>query len=187
MYTMTFNKNGAGISTGENGTMPVVYWAVDADGKLTGKNYMSTDDMPSGTYFVGYAFKRDGGGSNAAYHIDGTQVTYTRPAVPTPEVTPEPANKNGGSSVVTISAEATPLAATPAVLGVNRAAATTEPAVLGANRATADNGKAVLGARRDVNTGDASNAAGWLALMAAATGAGAAYVLIRRKDRKEEQ
>jgi hypothetical protein len=173
--------SGKGVMTTD--TMPVVYWAVDADGKLTGTNYLSTDEMPSGTYFVGYTFKHESDG----YHIDGTQVTYTRPAVPTPEVTPEPANNNGGSSVVTISAEATPLAATPAVLGVNRAAATTEPAVLGANRAAADNGKAVLGARRDVNTGDASNAAGWLALMAAATGAGAAYVLIRRKDRKEEQ
>ncbi len=172
---VTGKKNkmsGKGVMTTD--TMPVVYWAVDSDGKLTGKNYLSTDDMPTGAYFVGYTFKHQSDG----YHIDGTQVTYTRPAEPTPG----PASTNP-STVVTISASATPLAATPAVLGVNRAAA---PEVLGANRA-ADNGQAVLGARRDAKTGDTSNMSGWLALMAAATGAGAAYVLIRRKERKEEQ
>ena len=173
---------GKGISTsGTGATMPVVYWEIDKNGKLTGKSYLSTDaNLKSGTYFVGYTFKAESDG----YHIDGVQMTYTKPVIPTPGPTPTPEQP---TTVTTISNAPAALAATPAVLGVRRAPVATEtaaPAVLGANRAY---NQAVLGAKRGAATGDDTNAAGWIALMICTMGAGAAVVLGRRKEQENAQ
>ena len=168
-YNYSESKNGKGIATsdsasGEATTMPIILWAIDENGKLTGESY-TLENAPAGkTYFIGYTFKHESDG----YHIDGTQYT-----TPEPEPTPEPT-----TIVTTISNAPTALAAAPAVLGARRTPEATP---------VADTDKAVLGAKRGAATGDDSNAAGWIALMICTMGAGAAVVLGRRKEQENAQ
>lgn len=65
---------GSGSDTESNATMPIIYWVVGKDGKLTGDYYTSTTDMPTGKYFVGYTFKTE----NDGYHLDGIMVNFER-------------------------------------------------------------------------------------------------------------
>ena len=73
------NTIGRGVATG--GTMPVIYWVLDENGHLNatskyyvaGKDGKPTEEMPYGTYFVGYTFKHEKDG----YHIDGIMYNYT--------------------------------------------------------------------------------------------------------------
>lgn len=71
-----------GIATGNgsesNATMPIIYWVVGEDGKLTGDYYTSTTDMPTGRYFVGYTFKTEGDIATVGYHLDGIMVNFER-------------------------------------------------------------------------------------------------------------
>lgn len=78
------NANGRGIATGtadNKSDMPLIYWSVDEEGKLTGKSYTDTTKMPSGKYFLGYSFKREGDLSTVGYHIDGFMLQFTAPEV----------------------------------------------------------------------------------------------------------
>ena len=73
MYQKDFDAKpeGKGISTGS--TMDVIYWAVDAGGKLTGEYFTSVDELTKGSrYFIGYTFKHEKDG----YHIDGLMYQY---------------------------------------------------------------------------------------------------------------
>lgn len=81
------NKNGVGIATGiganvenaealKGGSMPVIYWKVDENNKLTGEYFTDITYQPDGRYFVGYAFKRESDMSKKGYHIDGFMIDH---------------------------------------------------------------------------------------------------------------
>ena len=80
-------KNGAGIATGtvtdagkanevKGESMPVIYWKVDENNKLTGEYFTDITYQPSGKYFVGYVFKRESDIATRGYHIDGFMVEH---------------------------------------------------------------------------------------------------------------
>ena len=80
-------KNGAGIATGtvtdegkakeiKGESMPVIYWKVDENDKLTGEYFTDITYQPSGKYFVGYVFKRESDIATRGYHIDGFMVEH---------------------------------------------------------------------------------------------------------------
>ena len=80
------NTNGVGIATGigtevENskptgsGSMPVIYWQVDENNRLTGKYFTDIIYQPDGSrFFVGYAFKLESDMDRKGYHIDGFMI-----------------------------------------------------------------------------------------------------------------
>lgn len=88
--------NGKGISIGHvdedgdrvGGTLPIIYWTLDAFGKLTGETFtdVNTKENDGKKFFVGYTFKHE---SDKIFHIDGVFVTY-KYTEPTPEPDPEP-------------------------------------------------------------------------------------------------
>ena len=184
-----YSKNGTGISAG--GSMPIVYWAVDENGQLTGTYYTSSSQLaPSTRYFVGTAYKHESGG----YHMDGVYLT-TAAAAAVPEAQEETAVTAVTTSTVsdtTVSSAATtviaqtqtPLAATPAVLGARRVQDAGNAAV---STAAAEQPE-VLGAVRTRATGDETHD-GMRAVIALA-GLSAAGLLIaagRRKKKNEEK
>lgn len=88
--------NGKGISIGHvdedgdrvGGTLPIIYWALDVFGKLTGETFtdVNTKENDGKKFFVGYTFKHE---SDKIFHIDGVFVTY-KYTEPTPEPEPDP-------------------------------------------------------------------------------------------------
>ena len=178
IYTSLPGGKGVTLDTGNE----VIYWAVDANNKLTGTYYIgSSSSMPSGTYFVGYTLKHESNG----YHIDGILKTYTAVTPgPTPNPTPNPTPATTASvASATVEDVATPLAATPQVLGVSRPApAVTTPAV--------QEQPQVLGATRSRATGDETHDG--LRMIIALAGASAAGILAlgakrrKKQDRKEQ-
>lgn len=214
MYDKYDSKNvnaGKGTSTGSN--LDVIYWKIE-DGKLTGKYYTSLDDLLSGTYFVGYAFKQEKDG----YHLDGLMFEYEKPEdsieptpgpseAPSPSENPSPAPTttpgggttpdatpdDGGDTTVIIPDAPVALAAAPvaadngaAVLGARRTDGdAAEAAVLGARRGTE---QAVLGKRRKPQTGDSAALNAWMAAMTMATGAaGISGTKLAKGKKKEEK
>ena len=170
---------GTALDTGSE----IVYWVVDSNNKLTGTYYVQGQDtVPADTtFFVGYTLKHESDG----YHIDG--VLYHSPAVtpgPTPNPTPNPTPATTASvASATVEDVATPLAATPQVLGVSRPApAVTTPAV--------QEQPQVLGATRSRATGDETHDG--LRMIIALAGASAAGILAlgakrrKKQDRKEQ-
>ena len=183
LYNYTDVQNGKkgvgqGIASGNSNesTMPVVYWVVGEDGKLTGEYYESEDGMPSGTYFVGYTFKFHYNDKVNKYHLDGLMYEYEAPEIEEevePEVVPEvvPPTSDGGEGGGS---------------GRSSRSSYDEGAVLGAKREqeglVPEEGQ-VLGAVRAPKTSDASKAILWMLVMGGSA-LGAAAVLAQKK--KEE-
>lgn len=87
-------STGTGIATGpigdavqaQNATMPVIYWEIKDD-QLTGKYYSDITYQPTGDYFVGYVFKREGLMKEEGYHIDGVLIHHEKgPELPDEEI-----------------------------------------------------------------------------------------------------
>lgn len=174
---------GKGAALGTE-TQSVVFWEVNSDNQLTGKYYQALAggaapaDMPNGTYFIGYTVKHEGDG----YHMDGTMYRYTQP-VPQTETTTTTTTTSTvtTTTAATIIAEAaTPLAATPAVLGARRA-----PSVATVETAATAQTPAVLGAARSRATGDSTHDD--LRLMITLAGAAGAAGLFAAEKRKKAQ
>lgn len=223
------SKNrGNGVATGikdlnnseakaEGASMPVIYWQLDSDEKLTGDYFENVAELEDGkTYFIGYTFKHEGDG----YHIDGYMFKYegqkfvpvikqdptptpTTPTTPgtspaptttpgggtTPDVTPD----DGGDTTVIIPDAPVALAAAPV-------AADNGAAVLGARRTDGDAAEAavlgarrgteqaVLGKRRKPQTGDSAALNAWMAAMTMAVGAaGISGTKLAKGKKKEEK
>ena len=95
---------GDGISVGTK--MPIVYWALNEEGKIDAESayYFEGDEsMPEGRYFVGYTFKHD---ANVYYHIDGYMVDYVKNTTSESEQTPE--SESTPESEQTPESESTP-------------------------------------------------------------------------------
>lgn len=179
---INYEVKGSGISTG--GSMPIVYWAVDANGNVTGNYYTSTTQLsPSTKYFVGYTFKHE----NDGYHMDGIYLT-TAAAQPVPQTetttTTTTSTVTTTTAATTIAEAATPLAATPAVLGARRT-----PSVATAETAAIAQTPAVLGAARSRATGDSThNDLRLIVTLAGAAGAAGLFAAEKRKKaQKKEQ
>lgn len=173
---------GKGAALGTE-TQSVVFWEVNSDNQLTGKYYQALAggtapaNMPSGTYFIGYTVKHEGDG----YHMDGTMYRYTQP-VPQTETTTTTTTSTvtTTTAATTIAETATPLAATPAVLGARRT-----PSVATAETAAIAQTPAVLGAARSRATGDSTHDD--LRLIVTLAGAAGAAGLFAAEKRKKAQ
>lgn len=76
------NSKGCGIATGTSDNksdMPLIYWAVGADGMLTGESFTDVTKMKTGLYFLGYTFKQENDMDTVSYHIDGFYVDFEAP------------------------------------------------------------------------------------------------------------
>jgi len=83
------SAGGPTFDASANGTLPIVYWDVDEDGKLLGTFHVGVEDsMNTGRYFVTFSLKRC---PDNTFHMDGVYVQYTKPATPSTE-------DEGGSS-----------------------------------------------------------------------------------------
>lgn len=86
-------STGTGVATGpigdavqeQNATMPVIYWEIK-DNQLTGKYYSDITYQPTGDYFVGYVFKREGLMKEEGYHIDGVLLHHEKADLPDEEI-----------------------------------------------------------------------------------------------------
>ena len=173
---------GKGAALGTE-TQSVVFWEVNSDNQLTGKYYQALAggtapaNMPNGIYFIGYTVKHEGDG----YHMDGTMYRYTQP-VPQTETTTTTTTSTvtTTTAATTIAEAATPLAATPAVLGARRA-----PSVATVETAATAQTPAVLGAARSRATGDSTHDD--LRLIVTLAGAAGAAGLFAAEKRKKAQ
>ena len=179
---------GKGAALGTE-TQSVVFWEVNSDNQLTGKYYQALAggtapaNMPSGTYFIGYTVKHE----NDGYHMDGIYLT-TAAAQPVPQTetttTTTTSTVTTTTAATTIAEAATPLAATPAVLGARRT-----PSVATAETASIAQTPAVLGAARSRATGDSThNDLRLIVTLAGAAGAAGLFAAEKRKKaQKKEQ
>ena len=161
-YQATEINRGKGTSTGSN--MDILYWVVGDDGNITGDYFDSIEELETGRYFVGYAFKQEGDG----YHIDGIMYDYTKPEV----VPTNPDTIPGGGGTTTGGGAG----------GGGRAAGTAGD-VLGARRedlAIVSEQGDVLGATRAPKTSDSAKAILWMLVMGSSA-IGAAAVLASKK------
>ena len=175
---------GKGAALGTE-TQSVVFWEVNSDNQLTGKYYQALAggtapaNMPSGTYFIGYTVKHE----NDGYHMDGIYLT-TAAAQPVPQTetttTTATSTVTTTTAATTIAEAATPLAATPAVLGARRT-----PSVATAETAAIAQTPAVLGAARSRATGDSTHDD--LRLIVTLAGAAGAAGLFAAEKRKKAQ
>ena len=86
-------STGTGVATGpignaiqaQNATMPIIYWEIKDD-QLTGKYYSDITYQPTGDYFVGYVFKREGLMKEEGYHIDGVLIHHEKSELPGEEI-----------------------------------------------------------------------------------------------------
>ena len=175
---------GKGAALGTE-TQSVVLWEVNSDNQLTGKYYQALAggtapaNMPSGTYFIGYTVKHE----NDGYHMDGIYLT-TAAAQPVPQTetttTTTTSTVTTTTAATTIAETATPLAATPAVLGARRT-----PSVATVETAAIAQTPAVLGAARSRATGDSTHDD--LRLIVTLAGAAGAAGLFAAEKRKKAQ
>ncbi len=161
-YKATEINRGKGTSTGSN--MDILYWVVGEDGNITGDYFDSIEELETGRYFVGYAFKQESDG----YHIDGIMYDYTKPEV----VPTNPDTIPGGGGTTTGGGAG----------GGGRAAGAAGD-VLGARRedlAIVSEQGDVLGATRAPKTSDSAKAILWMLVMGSSA-IGAAAVLASKK------
>lgn len=163
-YQATEINRGKGTSTGSN--MDILYWVVGDDGNITGDYFDSIEELETGRYFVGYAFKQEGDG----YHIDGIMYDYTKPEV----VPTNPDTIPGGGGTTTGGGAG----------GGGRAAGTAGD-VLGAKRedlAIVSEEGDVLGATRAPKTSDSAKAILWMLVMGSSAIGAAAVMASKKKE-----
>ena len=132
--------------------------------EATGDYFDSIEELETGRYFVGYAFKQESDG----YHIDGIMYDYTKPEV----VPTNPDTIPGGGGTTTGGGAG----------GGGRAAGAAGD-VLGARRedlAIVSEQGDVLGATRAPKTSDSAKAILWMLVMGSSA-IGAAAVLASKK------
>ena len=170
------DTNGKGLTTGDTTTsMPLTYWKVGEDGKLTGEYFFSTVELETGRYFTPYVMKKESDMATYGYHMDGIILNWEKPEEPAQEEnTPDAGTSDGGSTGGGSSSRS------------SRRSSSDEGAVLGAKREqeglVPEEGQ-VLGAVRAPKTSDASKAILWMLVMGGSA-LGAAAVLAQKK--KEE-